>query len=160
MGQAISLVLQDDRLCAEVESAFPDFPILAEYLARRVKENNGSLAVVRFMIEGLKEAVSNPNPETLEAAIRLAVDRDVVQTAFLLDELEKTGMNVCLLSFRLIFKLMGDVRMNGQNTSEGCTRLRRTVSQNCLAEYSRIFVCALAMLKGLKVDPRAMTAAA
>lgn len=159
MGQVFPLFLLDSRLRTEAESAFSDSPVFVEYLAMRIVQDEGSLAVLRFMIEVLKESVPNPDPISLEAVVRLAVDRDGVQTAFLFDELKKTGIDACRLSYRLLFKLIGDIHMDGRNTSEGHTHLHRAVNQSRLVEYLRIFTCALAMLKGLNVDPRAMVAA-
>ena len=67
---------RDFRLCEEAKKAFPQSPVLAEYLSVCLRKNHGSLAVLRVMIEELKKVVPDPHPVTVDAYARLAVDED------------------------------------------------------------------------------------
>lgn len=150
---------RDFRMGEEAKKAFPQSPVLAEYLSMRLCKNHGSLAVLRIMIEELKSAVPDPHPVTVDAFARLAVEDVQRYVTIVAKALNEAGIDTCDRKKILIFRL-GYVEESADVKGEVGHDLIAypSIDLDFLSSFLCIFTCALAMLKGLEIDPKAMAA--
>ena len=154
MREVSHIFKKDGRLLDEAKREFPEYSAFSEYLALRVREANGSIEVVRILCELLKVAVPDPSPVTLESIVRLAVERNAAQTTRVYQELSRHGFDSLGLSLSLSLKLCGSIHVGDtQGRRDWTVSINQAVDRDHVYDYAAIFICGLAMLAGLELDP-------
>ncbi len=155
MREVSHIFKKGGRLLDEAKREFPEYSAFTEYLALRVREANGSIEVIRILCEYLKMAAPDPSPVTLESIVRLAVERNAAQTTRVYQELSRHGVDSLGLSMSLSLRLCGTIHVGDAKIGRHCTgSMNQAVDRDHVSDYAAIFICALAMLTGLEMDPR------
>ncbi len=154
MNPVSSLFKKDTRFNDEAKSAFPQSPVVGCYLAERLKKTNGSLTVLRVLIEELKDAVKDPSPVTVDDYARLCVDENGGHVVRLAKALRIGGIDTAGRSLVLMSRLGKPVPSDATDVKSCKMNPDPEVDVDYLEDYLRIFVCAMAMLDGVKIDPR------
>jgi len=144
----IGLWDRDPRLQRVCESSFPDNPELVAYLIERFRAYKATEAVARLIASMLVGAVREPVLVSEDQRMRLAVDDDCGATARLLRAYGNTLdglMMICVL------RLKSAARKNSISEDD---RLHSGIDDEMVENYTRVMVCAVAMLQGVELDPR------
>ena len=158
MNPVSQLFKKDVRLHEEADRAFPQSLILAEYLASRVKAHNGSLTVLRVLIEELKDAVKDPDPVSVDDYTRLSVEGCNEHVVCLAKALRRAGVDTCGRNMVLTSRLGKPDPSEATDLKSCVMRPDPEVDINHLEDYTHIFMCAMAMLMGIEIDPKAEAA--
>lgn len=137
-----SLATNDSRILHELQESFPGSPDFTEYLSKRLKATNGSLALSRLMSHCLLKSFPKTPIVTGESVTRLGVDEDIEAIGRLNQvQLERRSE---VLPSAMYFRLL----------IERTERDSKTIDLSHLEDYHHIFWCAYAMLSGIEIDPR------
>lgn len=137
-----SLSTNDSRILCELQESFPGSPDFAEYLSKRLKATNGSLALSRLMSHCLLKGFPKIPIVTGESVTRLGVDEDIKAIGRLNEvQLERRSE---VLPLAMYFRLL----------IERTERESKTIDLSYIEDYHHIFWCAFAMLSGIEIDPR------
>lgn len=153
MGQLVGFAARrDPRIAEALAKRLPNQPVLVEYIDFALRANRGTLAIAETLAEQLAPDVVLARTVSVFDAVRLAVHTSEAAmerlTPHLLalrpDALERAT----LLHMGFTVQLPPNFPV-----------LPGSQAETDLMTCQRIFYCALAMLVGVKADPRSATAA-
>ncbi len=163
MGDVIGFVSRrDERIARELSGYLPEQPALVAYLDHALRANRGTLFTARRIGEMLAADSDHTRIVSRSAVDRLGVHEDVESMERLVGPLTKVRpdaleKDAVVLRIRLRYRteqIPRGITLQALDGMKIPPPRGSNPNADDLITYMRIYLCALAMLAGVTIDPR------